>query len=209
MSDTTMSGIDLKMSKPIAQATIAGALSPQQSRSQARVGRRGISLLEVVLALAILAVASAYLAQSMHIASENATRSESQTQAEIVAESVMNQIVAGILSTQAVTWAPYANPNPFGSAATFSNGSQWMYSVSTLSTEVQGMVGIQVSVNEVIAGQTDDGKADFFINRWIIDPSLGLDTPPTTDTTGATSSTSGSTSSTSSTSAGSSTGGVQ
>jgi prepilin-type N-terminal cleavage/methylation domain-containing protein len=172
---------------------------------QNRINRRGISLLEVVLALAILAVASAYLAQSMHIASENASRSESQTQAEIVAESVMNQIIAGVLPNQTVSWTAYTNPNPFGSSAAFTSESQWLYSVSSLSTEVQGMIGVQVAVNEVISGQTDDGQADFFINRWMIDPSLGLDTPPTTDTTDTT----GTTSTSGTSSSASSTGGVQ
>lgn len=169
--------------------------------------RQGISLLEVVLALAILAVASAYLAQSMHIAAVNAQRAESQTQAEIVAESVMNQIVAGVLPTQSVSWTAYVNPNPFGSSAALTNDSQWLYSISSLATEVQGLLGIEVAVNQVITGQTDDGLADFFITRWIIDPSLGLDTPPSTNTdgTGATSSSG----STSSTSTGSATGGVQ
>lgn len=173
--------------------------------------RRGISLLEVVLALAILAMASAYLAQSMHIATENALRAESQTQAEMVAESVMSQVVSGLLSTQGVTWTPYSNPNPFGSAAAFSDpNSQWMYMVTTMSTEVQGMLCVQVGVKEVVTGQPDDGKIEFYFNRWIIDPSLGLDTPPTTDTTSTGTGTSATgSSSTGSTSGGTSTGGVQ
>ena len=173
--------------------------------------RRGISLLEVVLALAILAVASAYLAQSMHIATENALRAESQTQAEMVAESVMSQVVSGLLSTQGVTWTPYSNPNPFGSAAAFSDpDSQWMYMVTTMSTEVQGMLCVQVGVKEVVTGQPDDGKIEFYFNRWIIDPSLGLDTPPTTDTTSTGTGTSSTgTGSTSSTSGGTSMGDVQ
>lgn len=182
--------------------------SQQRSNS---LSRQGISLLEVVLALAILAVASAYLAQSMHIATENALRAESQTQAEMVAESVMSQVVSGLLSTQGVTWTPYSNPNPFGSAAAFSDpDSQWMYMVTTMSTEVKGMLCVQVGVKEVVTGQPDDGKIEFYFNRWIIDPSLGLDTPPTTDTTGTgTGASSTGSSSTGSTSGGTSTGGVQ
>lgn len=182
--------------------------SQQRSNS---LSRQGISLLEVVLALAILAVASAYLAQSMHIATENALRAESQTQAEMVAESVMSQVVSGLLSTQGVTWTPYSNPNPFGSAAAFSDpDSQWMYMVTTMSTEVKGMLCVQVGVKEVVTGQPDDGKIEFYFNRWIIDPSLGLDTPPTTDTTGTGTGTSSTgSSSTGSTSGGTSTGGVQ
>lgn len=146
-----------------------------------RAPRRAISLLEVVLALAILAVASAYLAQSMHIASVNAERSETQTHAEIVAESVMNQVVAGLLPPQSVSWTAYVNPNPFGVSAALSSDTQWMYSISSLATEVQGMIGVQVAVAHLTVGQTEPMKADFYVNRWMIDPSLGLDTPPTTE----------------------------
>ena len=197
----------------------AGRLNPRVKKPFMKPlssSRRGISLLEVVLALAILAVASAYLAQSMHIATENALRAESQTQAEMVAESVMSQVVAGLLSTQGVTWTPYSNPNPFGSAAAFSDpDSQWMYMVTTMSTEVQGMLCVQVGVKEIVTGQPDDGRIEFYYNRWIIDPSLGLDTPPTTDSTGTGTGTSSAgtsstgSSSTGSTSGGTSTGGVQ
>ncbi len=167
-----------------------------------RSSRRAISLLEVVLALAILAMASAYLAQSMHIAAENATRAERMTQAEIIAESVMNQVVAGVLPIQSASWTAYSSANPMGATAALNKQSQWMYSISQLSTEVPGMIGIQVAVDEV-GPNGADGQADFYINCWIIDPNLGLDTPPeeSTDTAGT---------STSASSAGSSTtGGLQ
>jgi prepilin-type N-terminal cleavage/methylation domain-containing protein len=175
-----------------------------RSTSSANKSRRGISLLEVVLALAILAVASAYLAQSMNIAAINALRAENQTQAENIAESVMNQVVAGVLSTQSVSWVAYSNPNPFGSAAVLNSDSQWMYTISSFSSEVQGMIAVQISVNEIINGQADDGKADYTVTRWIIDPSLGLDTPPAEDSSTTSSSTTG----TSST-GGTNTGGTQ
>lgn len=171
--------------------------------------RNGISLLEVVLALAILAVASAYLAQSMQVASFNAARAESQTQAEIVSESIMNQVVAGAISTQNASWVPYSNPNPFSSLAASTMDSQWLYMVSTMSTEVNGMICVQVGVKEIIPGQSDDGQIEFYLNRWIIDPSLGLDTPPTTTSDTSTGGSSSGTSSTTTGATGSSTGGVQ
>ncbi len=59
--------------------------------------RSGISLLEVVLALAILGIASAYLSQAMQLATLNAVRAQRLTQAELVAESVMNQVIGGVI----------------------------------------------------------------------------------------------------------------
>lgn len=181
----------------------------QQARSIRSKARRAVSLLEVVLALSILAVASAYLAQSMHIATENALRAETLTQAEMVAESVMNQVVAGAIPNQGVSWSNYTNPNPLGSAALLTaSDSQWMYMVTNMNTEVQGMICVQVGVKEVMSGQASDSGIVFYLNRWIIDPSLGLDTPPANSSTTNTSSSSGSSASPT-TGSKSSTGGVQ
>ena len=132
--------------------------------------RRAISLMEVVLALAILAIASAYLAQAMQIAAQNAIRAQRLTQAELVAESVMNQVVGGLIPAQPVTWTPYI------SSATSSN---WNYSLSIVPAEIQGIIGIQVGVQEPVAGAVPGAQpADLIATRWIIDPSLGLDTMP-------------------------------
>jgi hypothetical protein len=46
------------------------------------------------------------------------------------------------------------------------------------------MIGLQVAVMEATEGRAQ--VADFYINRWIIDPNLGLDTPPSTDETSGT-----------------------
>jgi prepilin-type N-terminal cleavage/methylation domain-containing protein len=138
----------------------------------------GLSLLEVVLSLAILSVAAAYLAQSMFLATENAIRAQKLSQAELIAESVMNQIVSGVLPAQPVNWAGYRTPNPFGPGSSLTDNSQWVYSISNVATEVQGMVGVQVAVQQIQSGGTPSDQPDFIVTRWIIDPNLGLDTPP-------------------------------
>lgn len=137
-----------------------------------RAFRRAMSLLEVVLALAILAVASAYLAQSMQLATQNAIRAQRLTKAELVAESVMNQVIAGVIPAQAVTWTPYYSA---------SGQSEWMYQLQMVPTEVDGMLGLQVAVQQLdpLTGLTQTSY-DLYANRWIIDPQLGLDTPPAT-----------------------------
>ncbi len=145
--------------------------------------RRGLSLLEVVLALAILAVAAAYLAQSMHLAVENATRAQRLSRAETIAESVMNQIVAGYLPVQAVSWTPVQPPNPFGPSGQAADSEQWLYSIQNVQTEVPGMLGVQVGVRQFNPNGPQDIQPDLVINRWITDPQLGLDVPPDTSTT--------------------------
>ncbi|MFO0943801.1 MAG: prepilin-type N-terminal cleavage/methylation domain-containing protein [Pirellulales bacterium] len=174
-------------------------------RTRAGNRKAGLSLLEVILALSILAAASAFLAQIMHLAAENAIRADVQTEAELIAENVMNQVVAGVLPTMSPSWTPYSNPNPMGSM-NMSTQMQWNYTISSFASEVPGMLCVRVSVQHLVAGSSTNPKIDYSINRWIIDPSYGLDTPPSTTTTGTTTGTSGtSTSGTGS----SSTGGVQ
>ncbi len=148
----------------------------QTASSSQRAGGRfcrttiGLSLLEVILALAILAIASAYLAQSMELATHNALRAERLTQAELVAESVMNQVIAGVIPSKPVTWTNYHNS---------AGMTEWLYELRSVPTEIEGMVGLQVAVQKsdpnvgLVATQ-----ADLFANRWIIDPALELDVPP-------------------------------
>lgn len=151
-------------------AAHAPVAHPLGRRPSARLERRGLSLLEVVLALAILAMASAYLAQSMELATTNAIKAQRIAQAELVAESVMNQMIAGLISSEPVTWTPYFNSM---------GQTDWMYQIQQVNTQLDGMLGLQVAVQQLDPNtgliQT---RYDLYVNRWIIDPALELDVPP-------------------------------
>lgn len=137
--------------------------------------RKGLSLLEVILALAILGVACAFMAQAMRLATSNALSAQRQAQAELAAESVLSQVVAGIIPMQ-----PSSAWTPVGTSASTSN---WSYMISQVNCEVENMVGLQIMVKDM-TNQDTTAPADLSVIRWVIDPSLGLDSPPTTDTTG-------------------------
>lgn len=150
-----------------------GAWSSNSFLNRGRHGSRGLTLLEVILALAILGVACAFMAQAMQLATSNAIEAQRQAQGELAAESIMSELVAGIIPLQPTsTWAPV------GVSASSSN---WSYMVQIVPCEVQHMVGIQVMVRDD-ANMESTRPADLSVIRWVIDPSLGLDTPP--DTTG-------------------------
>lgn len=158
--------------------------------------RRALSLLEVILALAILGVACAFMAQAMRLATNNALSAQRQAQAELAAESVLSQVVAGIIPMQ-----PSSAWTPVGTSASSSN---WSYMLGQVNCEVENMVGVQIMVKDM-TNQDTTAPADLSVIRWMIDPALGLDTPPTTDSTGQ--STQGGTSSGTGSATGSSTGG--
>jgi prepilin-type N-terminal cleavage/methylation domain-containing protein len=140
-----------------------------------RRARRGLSLLEVILALALLGVASAIMAQAMQMAATNAIAAQRQAEAELAAESVMNQIIAGVIPMQpTTTWTP---------VGTSASSANWNYMLQTVPSEVQNMLGIEVSVRN--AAELDATRpADLTVIRWIVDPALGLDTPPSTGSEG-------------------------
>lgn len=161
--------------------------------------RRGLSLLEVILALAILGVACTFMAQAMRMATHNALSAQRQAQAELAAESVLSQVVAGIIPMQ-----PSAAWTPVGTSASTSN---WSYMIAQVNCEVENMVGIQIMVKDM-SNEDTTTPADLSVIRWVIDPALGLDAPPTTDTTGQDGSSGGTGTSGSGSATGTSTGGL-
>lgn len=154
--------------------------------------RSGLSLLEVVLALAILAVSAALLSQIARQASDNGRIAHRLATAQILCESKMSEVLAGAISLQANSWTEITDPVPSG---------QWYYRVETLPAQRKDMVGVRLSVSD--DPETTVGNPEvFFIVRWMIDPNLGLDTlPQSTGTTGTTGS--------ATTGAGASAGGIQ
>ena len=154
-------------------------------RSPANIERRarlGLTLLEVILALSILGIACAFMAQGMQMATTNAIAAQRQAQAELAAESVMSQVVAGVIPMQ-----PSGAWTPVGTSTT---SSSWSYMLQLVPCEVQNMVGIEVAVRDD-AEQDLTRPADLTVTRWVIDPALGLDTPP--DAAGTTDGTAGGT----------------
>lgn len=139
----------------------------------------GLSLLEVVLALAILAVAAAYLSQAMRLATTNALKAQRLTESELVVESVMNQIIAGVIPSDPVSWTPYISPSSMTSGLSATGQSEWMYQIQSVQTEVEFMIGFQVAVQKLDPNTgVKQAEYDHYVNRWIIDPALELDIPP-------------------------------
>ena len=68
----------------------------------------GFSLLEIVLALAILAGALAALGEVMRLGDQNAEAAGDETQAELLAESVMSELVVGARPLENVNGAELA-----------------------------------------------------------------------------------------------------
>jgi type II secretion system protein I len=138
--------------------------------------RQGFTLLEMILSLAILAGAMAAIGELVRMGSVRSSQAVELTRAELLAESVMEEIVAGARPSDPVSMAPYeqefdANGEPM-----------WLYSIETESTAEQGMFAIRVTVGR---NDPSGGGAEYSLVRWMIDPEyLATLTSSATTTTG-------------------------
>jgi type II secretion system protein I len=153
----------------------------------------GFSLLEVLLALAILAGSIAALGEVMRLGDLNAGLARDESQAEILANSVMSELLAGSLPVQAVSTATFdmtADP-------------AWAYSITVDSTDYNELVSVRVSVAQQLAPELHPAHCDLV--RWMPNPDY---VPPDTSQQSTTtdSSSNSSTGSSSSSSSGSSSG---
>jgi len=153
----------------------------------------GFSLLEVVLALAILAGALAALGEVMRLADVNAAAATNESQAEMLAESVMSQLLVGARPLTAVNGADLgieAEP-------------PWVLSIALEDTEFKELVAVRVRVAQQLAPQLQPAHCDLV--RWFPNP----DYLPVATQQSTTSSDASSTSSSSSASSSPSTSGGQ
>jgi hypothetical protein len=137
--------------------------------------RNALSLLEVVLALAILAGSFATLAQLVGLGMRAAGNGRDLAQAQLLADSVMSEITAGVLPAESLNQVPLdMHPG-------------WLVSTAIETTIHQGILRVTVLVER---DSTSLRRAHFEVSRWIRDPSIAL--PVEDETTSSQSSSSGS-----------------
>ena len=149
---------------------------------RSRRAPRGFTLLEVILALTILAGAMAVLGEVSRLALRNAAAARDLARAQLLAESKLAEIEAGITAPDPVENTPF-------DAATESldpGEPAWLYSISQPSIEnaEDGVISVRVTVTrDLPAGQH---PVKFSLVRWLPDPNYTY-TPPTPDSGASTS----------------------
>lgn len=148
-----------------------------------KIHRAGLSLLEVILALAILAMSVALLSQITKQSTDNGLMAQRLATAQMLCESKMAEVLAGAIPLTSTPWTPITD--------SLRNGN-WNYQIETITAQRKDMVGVRLSVTDQPDTTTENPEL-FFIVRWMIDPNLGLDMPPqSTDAAGGSTSSSGS-----------------
>jgi type II secretion system protein I len=164
---------------------------PHQGEGTGKGYFSGFTLLEVILALAILAGALAALGEVMRMADQTASMTEGETQAQILAASLMDEFASGARQLAAASQATLDS----------TSDPPWVYSVAIENTNFEQTVAVRVSVEQQLEARLQPAR--FELVRWMPNPDY---VPP--DTSDPSSSSSNSTSGSTSGSSGSSTGGT-
>ena len=139
--------------------------------------RSGFTLLEVVLALAILAASLAMLGQLIGLGFRSAQQAQGLTEAQMIAETVMENIAVGILPPDPVQDMNISMTTDLSATLTTETDTPWVYSIDWQPAPMEGLIIVMVQVrraNVESAAQNDQ----FQLVRWMRDPQLALELMP-------------------------------
>lgn len=123
-----------------------------------RQRRRGLTLWEVMLALAILGGSIAVIGQLVRLGVRSAGEARDLAQAQLLCEAKLAELSAGMEPLQGIAAAPF----PYE--------VDWLYSVEVLPVDQAGLLAVRVTVEKLVENQA--WPLSFSLQRWIIDPSL-------------------------------------
>ncbi len=155
--------------------------------------RRGLSLFEIIIALAIFMGSIAAIGQLVSTGVRGAVQARLQSQAVLRAESKMGEVVAGVVSLHSQ------------SGGVFPDDQSWHWSVTSAAGTHAGLYTVEVTATH--AGGTSIARQSYTLRRFVRDPQLSLDAYAKQQEAAASSSSSSSTGTGSNTSASSSSGG--
>jgi type II secretory pathway pseudopilin PulG len=128
--------------------------------------KAAFSILEVILALAILTGAMVVLGELGRLGFRNAKATQDLTKALLLCESKMAEYTSGITTPQAVSGASFDTIDQDSNTNVL-----WVYSVSMETVDSDGLIALCVTVTQNLPGTQH--PTSFSLTRWILDPSLG------------------------------------
>ncbi len=142
----------------------------------------GFTLLEIILALTILAGAVAVLGEVSRFGMRCAERARDMTHAQLLCEGKLAEIVAGIAPAEAVDGAAFESADD-------AEPSEWLYSVELNTTDTEGLIEVRVTVTKDRPAEMR--PAEVSLVRWMVDPGIELSEETTAAEAGSESSEAG------------------
>jgi type II secretion system protein I len=122
--------------------------------------RHAFSLMEIILAIAILVGAMVVLGELARQGLDHARSARDLTQAELICESKLAEIAAGLVTPEPVTETP-VEVDP-------SATQKWLYSVDVSPAGEDGLLAVKVTVSDKNAAGLTGREVS--LTRWMIDP---------------------------------------
>jgi prepilin-type N-terminal cleavage/methylation domain-containing protein len=136
--------------------------------NRAAKSRSAFTLLEVILALAILVGALAVLGELADQGLTNARSAATLAEAQLLCESKMAEVAAGIVPASTV------------SGATLETDPAWSYSIIAEPTLDEGLIAVRVTVYETLPAEKR--PTEYALVRWMIDPTYAAEAAASTET---------------------------
>lgn len=150
----------------------------QQQLARVRLQRcpkGGFTLLEVILAIAILLSSLAAIGHLVFNAYQNALRIKNLTRAQLICEAILAELNAGSLALETIADAPVEDIDD-----TVEPG--WLYTIDIAQLDTNGLLSVQVTVSQdpsLVAR-----PVQFTLTQWMIDPTVEFIQPGETTTEG-------------------------
>jgi len=133
----------------------------------------GLSLLEVMLALAILGASLAAIGELVRIGARNAEMARDLTTAQLLCESTMAEIQLGFLAMQSV--------GPI-QVTDLQYQQEWLYTITIAPIDQEGLTSVWVQIEQ--NPEVFSRPVAFAATRWMIDPSVAVLTDESSTMTG-------------------------
>ncbi len=145
-------------------------LTPDQPPATTNQPPHGFTLLEVILALGIFLGALAVIGELSRAALDNARMTRETCEAQLLCESILAEVVAGIAPLEPVYGAPIESANVEGDPP-------WFYSLDIVPIDQEGLLALEVTVTrEYPTGQR---PVSVTLVRWMVDPAaVAMTTEP-------------------------------
>lgn len=139
--------------------------------------RFGLTLLEVILAIAVLGMSLAIVGELVGMAVRNAEDARELTRAQLLCEGKLEEIAAGVTPTESAAMVP------------FETDPEWSYSVDVSALDQQQLTLVRVTVQPVESNRLQ--PLVFTLSRWILNPASASSGTSNQSTTGGQTTTSG------------------
>ncbi len=135
-------------------------MSNSQATKTKRRRRYGLSLLEVMLAIAILGGSVAVLGELIRVGALGASTARDEAKAQLLCASKMAEISTGLLP-----------PEPLGPIP-FELEDQWTYTIAVLPIDEQELLAVNVYVEQIAEPDFAGRVASYQLTRWIAQPEI-------------------------------------